>query len=392
MFVAFATALVFCAALFSSWTVVHATPPCPRSEMCPHHHAPAEHHALPPVDEPLVPRSVPAPWRSVAQAHELSKLSPLETTWHLSLVRGGQSPRLLREASADHDATVPQVWRREPLTTGTWFVRTLDDQAQPSELAEFGLPCGTPISGDFNGDGRNEIGVFVDGEWFIDLNNNRVWEEGDLWLQLGRQGDQPVTGDWDGDGKTDIGIFGASWSGDERALEHSPSLPDVANPHGARASTESRDARRLLDWRVMRLTADSTPRRDPIDHVLHFGATGDIGVVGDFNGDGIDTVGIYRAGKWTLDVNGDGQFDAADRHFEFGGRDDRPVVADLDGDGTDEIGVFRDGRWIFDVDHNERLDEHDQTFAFGQLGDLPLVGDFNGDGRVQLIVVRGQHP
>ncbi|MBL8825673.1 MAG: VCBS repeat-containing protein [Planctomycetaceae bacterium] len=388
MFVAWLAALVCCAMIWGT-TEVQAAPLCPRSEQCPHHHTPPEPASLPPLDEPLVPREVPAAWRTPAQALHLKQLSPVETTWHLSLLRGGQPARRVLTASTDSTATDVKAWRREPLATGRWFVRALDDQAEPRELGEFGVPCGTPISGDFDGDGRSELGVFIDGEWFVDLNRNHVWDEGDLWLQLGQQGDQPVTGDWDGDGKTDIGIFGASWAGDEQALEHERGLPDVANTHGARASDESREARRLLTWRVAQLAADSTPRRDPIDHVLHFGATGDVAIVGDFNGDGIDTIGIYRSGKWALDINGNGQFDAADEHFEFGARDDQPVVADLDGDGTDELGVFRVGRWIFDSDHNRRLDEHDRAFEFGHDGDRPLVGDFSGDGRIQLIVVRG---
>jgi len=38
------------------------------------------------------------------------------------------------------------------------------------------MPDSVPIAGDFNGDGRTEIGVFVDGDWFIDINGNGVWD------------------------------------------------------------------------------------------------------------------------------------------------------------------------------------------------------------------------
>ena len=71
-----------------------------------------------------------------------------------------------------------------------------------------------PVVGDYNGDGVSDIGVFIDGQWFLDLNGNGRWDEGDLWAQLGTEDDLPVTGDWDADGKTDIGIYGPAWPRD----------------------------------------------------------------------------------------------------------------------------------------------------------------------------------
>ena len=52
----------------------------------------------------------------------------------------------------------------------------------------------------------------------------------DLWIKLGKKGDQPVAGDWNGDGKTDIGIFGPAWIGDCKAGRGEPGLPDAQNP------------------------------------------------------------------------------------------------------------------------------------------------------------------
>ncbi len=100
-----------------------------------------------------------------------------------------------------------------------------------------------PVTGDFNGDGVTDIGVFIDGQWFLDLNGNGNWDEGDLWAQLGTQEDQPVTGDWDADGKTDIGIYGPAWTRDPWAIEREPGLPDADNyPHATGRQDEEHAA------------------------------------------------------------------------------------------------------------------------------------------------------
>jgi hypothetical protein len=69
-----------------------------------------------------------------------------------------------------------------------------------------------------------------------------------------------------------------------------------------------------------------------------------------------------------------------DVKFQYGRKGDLPVVGDFDGDGVHEIGVFRNGRWILDIDGNHQLDAHDRVFQLGAEGDLPVVGDFDGDG------------
>jgi hypothetical protein len=66
----------------------------------------------------------------------------------------------------------------------------------------------------------------------------------------------------------------------------------------------------------------------------------DIPVVGDFNGDGIDEIGIFRDGQWLLDTKRDYQFDAKDEIHRLGEAGDLPVVGDWDGDGTDDLAVF----------------------------------------------------
>ena len=73
------------------------------------------------------------------------------------------------------------------------------------------------------------------------------------------------------------------------------------------------------------------------------GSLGKVSVVGDFNGDGVDDVGIFRAGRWYLDSNGNHELDAHDKVFEMGGASDLPVAGDWDGDGVDEPGTYRSG-------------------------------------------------
>ena len=51
-----------------------------------------------------------------------------------------------------------------------------------------------------NTGGRLKLGMFVDGRWYLDLNGNSRWDDGDLQLTLGSAGDLPVVGDWNQDG------------------------------------------------------------------------------------------------------------------------------------------------------------------------------------------------
>lgn len=313
---------------------------------------------------------------------------PPAYAWHLSVLDGGRPRRDQGDAAsasllpaALHDAAL--LWAAEDLRQGTWVLA--DTQGRPMGSAAFGVRDGLPVAGDFNGDGRCELGAYRQGTWWLDLNGNGRWDEDDLWVQLGRPGERPVVGDWDGDGKADLGTFGPQWPGDARALEFEPGLPDAANrphrplssrpknlppdPHEATSGT--RTTKRTLAGRL---------RKDLIDHVFQYGSEGDVPVAGDWNGDGISNIGVFREGTWYLDTDGDGRFSASDEVVHFGRPGDIPVVGDWTGDGTTKLGVYRQGQWYLDTNGNRMLDAQDATFRLGEAGDIPVVGDWNGDG------------
>jgi hypothetical protein len=66
-------------------------------------------------------------------------------------------------------------------------------------------------------------------------------------------------------------------------------------------------------------------------------------VIGDWNHDGADDIGVYRRDsteKWELAILDDGTLDYT-RRPTFGGGPGEPLVGDWDGDGKDDIGVYR---------------------------------------------------
>ncbi|HEX4148440.1 MAG TPA: VCBS repeat-containing protein, partial [Pirellulales bacterium] len=165
---------------------------------------------LPPVDEPLVPAVVPQAMRSLAQRQLFDAREPLHTSWHLSVLNGGQ-PRAAREAARVPGRvieTAHSIWPRETLVSASWKFRSLENDSPIELQTTFGLANAIPLCADFNGDGQAELALFAAGRWWIDLNGNRAWDEDDLTVRLGDADDQPVLGDWDGDGKADIGVFG----------------------------------------------------------------------------------------------------------------------------------------------------------------------------------------
>jgi protocatechuate 3,4-dioxygenase beta subunit len=305
-------------------------------------------------------------------------------TWHLSVLNGGQ-PRNLNGGS---DASIypatetfdPATWTGADLNQGgEWIIA--DENGTPVQNYRFGVSGSTPVVGNWNGAGTSKIGVFMGGYWFLDLNGNGRWDEDDLWAKLGDEEDQPVAGDWDGDGKSDIGIFGNAWIGDAKAIESEPGLPDPLNPPKNRYKNvppEPHEA--AVGFRTMKRTHAGNFRSDLIDHVFEFGTSGDRAVVGDWTGNGIKKIGVFRDGKWYLDIDGDGRWSAADVLVEFGREGDLPVAGDWTGDGVTKLGVYRNGTFYLDTNNDRQMDATDKVFELGAPGDKPFAGDFAGKG------------
>jgi hypothetical protein len=322
--------------------------------------------------------------RGVVEA--LPEVTPY--TWHLSVVdagqpRGGESnPNAPSWLQASYLSD--QDWNRFDMQAGEWtFTTTRDDGTiiVRNNDTWFGMIDGKPLAGDFDGDGDDEVVVFKDGYWLIDLNGNGRWDVDDLMARLGDPNDRPVVGDWDGDGKDDIGIFGPIWEGDHDAIAAEPGLPDQANATVSRPKNiPPQVVQAATGSRTMRLSSFGSTRMDVIDHVFGYGEADDVPVTGDWNGDAIRTIGIFRAGRWQIDMNGDGQFDSRDDEFSFGRAGDIPLVGDFNGDGIEEVAVYRDGTWIIDSNGNRELDATDKVFEMGGRGDVPVVGDWDGDG------------
>ncbi len=131
-------------------------------------------------------------------------------------------------------------------------------------------------------------------------------------------------------------------------------------------------------------------------YVGSFGITGDLPVAGDWNGDGKAKVGVFRNGTWYLDYNGNGAWDGCgmERCYvgSFGITGDLPVAGDWNGDGKAKVGVFRNGTWYLDYNGNGAWDgcSIDRCYvgSFGIAGDLPAAGDWNGDGKTKIGVFR----
>ena len=304
-------------------------------------------------------------------------------TWHLSVIDAGH-PR--SESSGTEFTQVshnpyfdPISWTGADLDRSQWVLA--DENGAEIEKFQFGMAGATPVVGDWDGSGTSKIGAFLDGVWFLDLNGNGVWDEGDLWVKLGDKGDQPVAGDWNGDGKTDIGIFGPTWIGDLRAVAVEPGLPDSQNPPKDRPKNVPPDpADAAVGWRTMKPGNGGRMRSDLIDHVFQYGTKGDLAVTGDWNGDGIHAIGIFRDGTWFLDLDGDGRWSKNDVAAEYGQEGDLPVVGDWTGDGISKLGIYRDGAFHLDTNNNWQIDATDKVFELGSVGDKPVAGDWNGDG------------
>jgi hypothetical protein len=69
-------------------------------------------------------------------------------------------------------------------------------KAVSDRFAGFGQTADIPVVGDWNGDGKTEIGSFKDGFWAVDYNSNYIWNGAvsDRFAGFGLTGDTPIVG------------------------------------------------------------------------------------------------------------------------------------------------------------------------------------------------------
>jgi len=148
---------------------------------------------------------------------------------------------------------------------------------------------GTPVVGDWDGDGDDDAGYAIGTRFYLDRNGNRVWDGnagGDRNTSFAASfAGRPIVGDWDGDGDDEIGVFVAP----------SAFLLD-ANDNGVWDGTAGGDVN--VGFGGMDLLSQP--------------------IVRDWNGDGADDVGLATSQRvFRIDSDGDEVYGPTDRSLAF---------------------------------------------------------------------------
>jgi hypothetical protein len=114
-------------------------------------------------------------------------------------------------------------------------------------------------------------------------------------------------------------------------------------------------------------------------------------IPGDYDGDGITDIGVYRPGEyayWYILQSSDGGVIAEQWGSTTLG--DVPVPGDYDGDGITDIAVWRPGGdygfWY--IMNSEDGSITSTQWGAGSLNDIPVPADYDGDGKTDIAVWR----
>ena len=118
------------------------------------------------------------------------------------------------------------------------------------------------------------------------------------------------------------------------------------------------------------------------DTAVVFGLPGDKPVAGDWDGNGTVTVGVYRPSDYTFylrNTNTAGPADLVVSLSSYYG--ETPVAGDWDGDGIDTVGMHNSSTATFYLRNTNTSGPLNVSVGFGNIGDIPIVGDWDGDGK-----------
>ena len=205
-----------------------------------------------------------------------------------------------------------------------------DQVSTPNKGAQyyFGFPGDIAFSGDWDCDGVETLGLYRQADGYVYLRNSNTQGVADISFFFGIPGDFPVAGDFNGDGCDTVSIY---------------------RPSEAR-------------FYVINELGQNDGGLGAADYAFYFGVRGDKPFVGDFDGDGVDTVGLHRESSGLVYFRNSNSSGVADFQFVYGIPNDMLVAGDWDGDGKDTVGVYRPSTGMFYIRNSNTA-----GFADGQV-------------------------
>ncbi len=226
-------------------------------------------------------------------------------------------------------------------TTGMWAITDVDGDTRSFY---YGNPGDYPFMGDWDCDGIDTPGLYRQSDGYVYLRNSNSQGTANITFYFGDPGDVPLPGDFDGDDCDTVGLYRPS----EGRFYVIDELGSADRGLGA-------------------ATADYL-----------FGDLGDIPFSGDFDGDGIDTFGLYRTTTGLVYQRDSHSAGFADRSFVYGNPGDRFVTGDWNADGTSSPGVFRPSTQTLYLRHRNAAGSADAVIGTSSQVLIPVAG-FVGD-------------
>ncbi|MDH3306777.1 MAG: S8 family serine peptidase [Acidimicrobiia bacterium] len=206
----------------------------------------------------------------------------------------------------------------------------------------YGNPGDHPFVGDWDCDGIDTPGVYRPSNGIVYLRNSNTQGIADLEFFVGLSNVVALPGDFDGDGCDTVSVY-----------------------HPTTALVAIRN----------HLAPDKGALGLP-DYQFITGNPGDTPFVGDFNGDGIDTIGIRRDVSSTIFIRNTNSAGTADVEFVYGNPADRIFAGDWTGNGLDTVGIYRPASTSFFLRYANSAGTASETITVGDGAWWPVAGMF----------------